>query len=262
MTVDAKRESFPWPLFCSELIGTALLVLGGLSCVILMFGNGSPLPLLVPNEGARRAITGFLFGTTGALVAISPVGKTSGAHINPAVTVAFWLMRKINAGTLLVYVVAQLAGASLGSVLLLGWGSMGRSVAFGATVPGAGFGVWEALAGEVVTTFAMVTLLCVFLGFRRLRAFTPLIFPFLYSFMVWAEAPLSGTSTNPARTLGPALIAARWEGWWIYWLGPLLGAVAATLICSILARRIEVAKLYYFDSAHDRLARRQAGGAA
>ena len=85
---------------------------------------------------------------------------------------------------------------ALGALPLLAWGSMGRSVAFGATLPGEGYPVGTVLLGEVVTTFALVAGLCVFLGFRRLRPFTPALFPFLYAFMVWAEAPISGTSTE------------------------------------------------------------------
>jgi aquaporin Z len=247
---------FPWSLFLSEAAGTALLVFGGLSCVILMFGEGSPLPRLLPDEGVRRAITGFLFGTVGASIALSPVGKISGAHINPAVSVGFWLFGRISTGTLGIYVTAQLVGAGLGAIPLLAWGSMGRSVAFGATVPGTGYSAWAALGGEAVTTFAMISLMCVFIAYRPLRRFTPAIFPPLFSFMVWAESPLSGTSCNPARTFGPALVSGQWGSWWIYWIGPLAGTFAATLLFSRLARRIEVAKVYHFDRAHDRLARR------
>jgi aquaporin Z len=76
--------------------------------------------------------------------------------------------------------------------------------------------------------------------------------------MVWAEAPLSGTSTNPARSLGPSVISGQWQGWWIYWIGPIVGMLLAVLACSFLAKRIEVAKLYHFDRAHDRLFRRAA----
>jgi aquaporin Z len=73
--------------------------------------------------------------------------------------------------------------------------------------------------------------------------------------MVWLEAPISGTSTNPARSLGPALISGEWEGWWIYWLGPLIGAMLAVIACSFLAKRIEVAKLYHFESDRRRIFR-------
>ena len=245
-----------WRPFLSELIGTALLVLVGLSLVIIMFGTGSPMARLIPSEGLRRLITGFLFGTTGAAIALSPVGQWSGAHINPAVTVAFRLMGKLDLWTTLGYIVAQLAGAALGSLPLLLWGAMGKSVEFGATVPGPGFSLWTVLIGEAITTFAMVALLAVFLGFRRVRRFTPAIFPPLYAFMVWAESPISGTSTNPARSLGPSVISGQWEGWWIYWIGPFVGMLLAVIACSALAKRIEVAKLYHFDSDRDRLFRR------
>jgi aquaporin Z len=250
------NKPFPWALFLSEVAGTALLVFGGLSCVIVMFGEGSPIPSLLPDAAVRRAITGFLFGSIGASIALSPVGKISGAHINPAVTFGFWLFGKVSLSTLGLYVAAQVAGAGLGALPLLGWGTMGRSVAFGATVPGSGYSVWAAVGGEVVTTFAMVSLMCIFISYRPLRRFTPAIFPPLFSFMVWAESALSGTSCNPARTLGPALISGTWNSWWIYWVGPLAGTFAASLLFSRLARRIEVAKIYHFEIAHDRLARR------
>ena len=246
----------PWQVFVSELVGTALLVLVGLSLVILMFGEGSPVKGVLPSEGWRRLITGFLFGTTGALIALSPVGARSGAHINPVVTLAFRVMGKLDLRTTLGYVIAQLAGAILGALPLLAWGSMGRSVAFGATLPGAGYAIETVLLGEVITTFAMVAGLCVCLGFRRMRPFTPAMFPFLYAVMVYAESPISGTSTNPARSLGPAIVSGQWQGWWIYWVGPLIGSIAACLVCSFLAKRITVAKLYHFDSDRDRLFRR------
>lgn len=253
---DPKDRRIPWELFVYELIGTALLVLVGLSLVILMFGTGSPVAHLIPSEGPRRLITGFLFGTTGALIALSPVGKVSGAHINPIVTLAFRLMGKLDVQTTIGYIVAQLIGAIVGSSPLLLWGAMGKSVAFGATLPGPGYTFSTVCLGEVITTFTMVALLCVFLGFRKLRLFTPALFPPLYAIMVWAEAPISGTSTNPARSLGPAIVSGQWEGWWIYWVGPLIGSIAACLVCSFLARRITVAKLYYFDSDRDRIFRR------
>jgi aquaporin Z len=256
MLNDRDGWRFPWRVFASEWTGTALLVLIGLSLVILMFGAGSPMARLIPSEGLRRLITGFLFGTTGACIALSPVGKFSGAHINPAVTLAFRLIGKLDLRTTLVYIAAQLAGAVAGSAPLLLWGGMGRSVDFGATFPGPGVPLSTALLGEVITTFAMVTLLAFFLGFRNIRPFTPAIFPPLYAIMVWAEAPLSGTSTNPARSLGPSVVSGQWQGWWIYWAGPLAGMLVAILACSFLAKRIEVAKLYYFDSDRDRLFRR------
>jgi aquaporin Z len=213
-----------------------------------MFGTGSPVASVVPSEGMRRLLTGFLFGSLGASIALSPVGKESGAHINPIVTFGFWVVGRLSSRVALGYVFAQLAGALAGCLPLQAWGAMGRSVAFGATLPGAGYTTGAVLLGEVVTTFAMMAGLCVFLALRALRPFTPALFPPLYSFMSWVEAPISGTSTNPARSLGPALVSGQWQGWWIYWVGPLVGAAVALLACKALLKRIDVAKLYYFDT--------------
>jgi aquaporin Z len=246
-------RTVPWLILGAELIGTALLVGVGLSIVIVNFGQGSPMAQIIPNAGERRLLTGFLFGSTGAMIALSPLGKESGAHINPAVTLAFWLMGKLRGSDALGYVLAQCAGASLGALPLLAWGSMGSSVAFGATLPGTGYGVWLALLGEAITTFLLVTGLFFFLQHRQLRPYTPALFPFLYALMVFVEAPVSGTSTNPARSLGPALISGEWHGWWLYWLGPLLGTllgVAAFRLTGLRWLEVEVAKLYHFE--HDR----------
>jgi aquaporin Z len=251
--MTANKHVIPWLIFVAELVGTALLVLIGLSIVILDFGQGSPIVQLVPDAGARRLITGLLFGTTGALIALSPLGKESGAHINPVVTMAFWLMGKLRPREAVGYVVAQLAGAVLGALPLWLWGAMGRSVEFGATVPGAGYGAGAALLGEIATTLALVVGLFFFLRHRRIRAFTPALFPFLYAFMVFVEAPVSGTSTNPARSLGPAVVSGDWNAWWVYWIGPIIGALIGVALFRFTWLKdieIEVAKLYHFE--HDR----------
>lgn len=247
-----QRGAFPWAIYGAELLGTALLVAVGLSIVIFDFGRGSPVAAWLPGLAARRLLTGFLFGTTGAAIALSRLGKESGAHINPVVTLAFWLMGRLRAGNAVGYVLSQLAGAALGALPLLAWGAMGRGVAFGATIPGPAFGAAWALLGETVTTFCMVFGLFFFLRHRALKPFTPALFPPLYAVMVWLEAAVSGTSTNPARSLGPSLIAGVWQGWWVYWLGPILGACLAVAIHRwgrLRLPRLGVAKLHHF--AHD-----------
>ncbi len=98
-------------LYVAELFGTAAMVGGGVSIVIFMFGTGSPAPVLLPSEAARRLLTGFLFGLVGALVTVSPVGSISGAHLNPAVTLAFHAERKLGARDTLGYIVANCLAA-------------------------------------------------------------------------------------------------------------------------------------------------------
>jgi len=247
----------PWQPLVAEMIGTGLLMLLGLSVVIVMFGDGSTIAALVPSVTVRQVVSGFVFGTVGALITVSPVGKESGAHLNPAVTFGFWMMRKMEAPLALGYVAAQLAGAIVGALPLLAWGEMGRSVAYGATVPGHGYTLRAVLLGEAATTFTLIVGLCAFLGARALRPFTPALIPFLYAIMVPLESSISGTSTNPARSLGPAVVSGVWDGWWVYWAGPLLGTLAALVIVEAFIDRIEVAKLYYFQTDRRRLFHRR-----
>ncbi len=248
-----KTEDYTWQIFLAEFIGTALLLLVALSIVIFMFGTGSPMPQVLPDIGVRRLITGFLFGSTGALISISRIGKVSGAHLNPVVTLGFLLMRRLDVRTAWRYVSGQLTGAIFGCLPLLGWGPIGRSVEFGATMPGAGYTLQMVLLGEIITTFTMLCLLAVFLATKRLRPYTPALFPFLYSAMVYLEGAISGTSTNPARSLGPSVVSGYWEGWWIYWIGPLTGTLLAILFVRFFAKNITVAKLYHFNSPSVRL---------
>lgn len=241
-----------WKPVLAEFVGTALLVAIGISFVIFDLGKGSPVAALLPSAGARRLLTGFLFGCTGAAIALSPVGKISGAHINPVVSGAFWMLGKIRWRHALANVVAQCAGGLVGALPLVLWGAMGRSIEFGATTPGAAYGDGLAVAGEVVTTVVLIVGLLVFVGHKRLRGFTPFIFPPMYAVMVFLEAPVSGTSTNPARSLGPMVMAGAWQGWWVYWVGPVVGmALGIAIYQSVLLEgfEVEVAKLYHF--AHD-----------
>lgn len=250
---NIKTIKIPWTLFASEFIGTALLVGIGVSFVILDFGKGSPVIHFIPDAGLRRAITGFLFGSTGALVAVSWIGKESGAHINPVVSLGFWARGKIGPVHAIGYMISQLIGGIAGALPLLLWGRTGSSINFGGTFPGQGYSVWAAVLGETVTTFALVFLLFLFVGHKKLKRYTPLLFPVLYAVMVYLEAPISGTSTNPARSIGPSLVSGNWSGWWIYWIGPAAGSLIAVAVNRLKLFKkfeIEVAKIYHFE--HDR----------
>ena len=238
-------------LFLAEMFGTALLLFIGLSSVIFMFSESSPFVALVPGLTLRRILNGFLFGSIGSTIALSRLGRISGAHINPVVTMGFWLVGKLTGRSAIGYVIAQFCGAVLGSIPLLLWGSMGRSMAYAVTLPGKGYSTPVVVLGEVATTFCLIAYLCVFLSFHRLRRYTPFFIPVLFAIMVPIEGGISGISVNPARSFGPSVISDVWDGWWIYWIGPVVGGLLAILACNSLARRIEVAKLYHFDSDPD-----------
>jgi aquaporin Z len=239
-----------WKLFLAETIGTGLLLFFGLSIVIFNWGEGSVVADLIPSEPVRRLLTGFTFGIVGCLVTISPVGKYSGAHINPAVTLAFWLRGKMAFGTMTGYIIAQLIGGVLGTLPLLLWGKQGESVQYGITLPGEA-GARSAFIGEVIVTACLIIYLYIFIGTKRLRNFTPYGIPILYAILSWLEAPISGCSTNPARSFAPALVAENFRDHWIYWVAPIIGMVIVTLF--FRWRRInrvykmEAARVSYHD---------------
>ena len=181
---NAKYLKYRSKFIFAEVTGTALLLMVGLSVVIFMFGSGSPMAELIPSVKVRQVITGFIFGSVGASIALSPLGKISGAHINPAVTMVFWLFKKLQGRLAITYILSQFTGAVIGCLPLLLWGRLGKSIDFGVTIPGQDYTTQAAFFGEVITTFTMVLLLIVFIGFRQIRRFTPYMFPVLYAIMV------------------------------------------------------------------------------
>lgn len=241
-----------WSAYLAEFAGTALLVFLGLGAVIADFTPLSPVVRLLPDPFARRLLTGFLFGSVGAGVALSPLGRISGAHLDPVLTWAFWLSGSFGARDSLLYTLAQFLGAIVGALALVPvWGSLGAAVGYGATAPGPQ-GAAVAVAGELLATFALVGGIVWFVGHERLRRFTPFLIPPLVALLVGFEAPWSGTSMNPARSLGPAIAAHAYAGLWVYFVGPALGAAVASLAAT-RSGRVHVAKIAHH--AHDPLDR-------
>jgi len=216
-------------MYACEFAGTAFMLFWGISAVALMWGAGSPVPA-VPVPALRRLITGLLFAGGATAVVYSPLGKRSGAHINPAVTLAFWRLGKIPASDAAAYVVAQLLGAFAGTAAAaLVWRDLARSIQFAATSPGAGWTWGGALVAEGLCTFALVFLVFVCVNKPSLAARTGFIAGSLVAFLVMIEAPVSGTSVNPARSIAPAMFVPLYRDQWIYVAGPIAGALIAAV---------------------------------
>lgn len=229
-------------------MGTLALLLGGLSAIVLDFAPRSPVVAHIPSSGLRLSLTGILFAGSGALVAVSALGRLSGAHLNPAVSLAFWIDGKLAGRDLLGYVSAQLIGALAAAALVRAiWGGWAMSVSGGATVPRDGIGIAGTLALEALLT--MLLLLALFLSLSSARAarYTPLVAFVLVAALVRLFGHWGGPSMNPARSLGPGLVFGRGGVVWPYLLAPLLGAGAFMLLWryALTEREVLTAKLFH-----------------
>jgi aquaporin Z len=230
-------QQLHWAEYIAEVIGTALVVFVGLSTAVFNFGEGLPMEQLIPDRGIRLLLTGVVFAGSGSLVAISPLGKLSGAHINPAVSLAFWIQGKMSQLDFIGYIVGQFLGGTIGAFLLEAvWGKYAASVNNGMTLPGTDYSLLFVFSAEIYMTFLLVLSISVFLSSHRLMQWTPLMTWLLMTIMVWLGSPISGTSVNPARSFGPALVTWFWQDQWIYCLAPILGSLMAVGVFRQLSR--------------------------
>jgi aquaporin Z len=229
-----------------EFIGTMVLVFVGLSAVVLNFETNSPVAPAIPSRSARLLLTGVIFAGSGALVAISPIGRRSGAHLNPSITLAFWCRRHLRLGDLAGYVVSQLTGALAATLILQAvWGQGATSVRFGLTLPGRGIRPWQAAGSEALMSTVLVVTIFGFVSSARTARWTPLGVWVIIAIFVWQVAPYTGTSLNPARSLGPAVVDHHLGEYWIYVAGPLGGALLAAALWRLVPRATLTAKLFH-----------------
>jgi aquaporin Z len=234
-----RWQPLHWAEYTAELVGTLFNIFVGLSAVVFDFGQGLPMEHLIPNHSIRLLITGLIYSGSGSLFAILPLGKLSGAHINPSVTLAFWVHGKMHQQDAVGYIIAQFLGSTLGAILLvLVWGKYAGSVNNGMTLPGAGYALWFVFLAEVFMTFLLVLSIFLFVSNHRLMRWTPFMTWLLVAAMVWLGAPISGTSLNSARSIGPALVTGLWRDQWLYCIAPPLGA----LLGVAMFRRLSMGK--------------------
>jgi aquaporin Z len=243
---EPQRGFHPVEWSC-ELLGTALLLIGGLSSICLDFGPNSPIARHLPSHSWRLLLTGLLFAGSGSLVAISPLGRRSGAHLNPVVTLAFWLRGNVHPHDLLGYSVSQFAGALLGTAVVdVLWGSTARAVNFGATLPGHGLDGLQAAGVELLMTASLVLAILLMTSHPKSARWTPLVVWLLIAALVWQGAPFTGTSLNPARSFAPALFGHKLSIYWVYVVGPVAGSLLAAGLHRVLPGDAPVtAKLFH-----------------
>ena len=220
------------PFRVEYLMEAALLgvfMISACSFVVLLEYPTSPARLAIPSGDLRRLLIGLAMGTTAVLLIYSPWGMRSGAHFNPATTLTFFRLRKVRAGDAAWYVGAQFVGAVAGVGIaraLLGQLLSDPATNFAATMPGPA-GMMVAFLAEVAISFLLMSVILRVSNHGRYARYTGLCAGLLVAGFITFEAPLSGMSMNPARSLGSALFARSWEALWIYFTAPPLGMLAA-----------------------------------
>jgi aquaporin Z len=206
----------------SELLGTFMLVL-------VAAGGG-----LLHGKGQISLAAAVVAPGLMVLAIILFMGAVSGAHLNPGVTLAFAARGDFPWKRVPGYIIVQLLGATRACLFLLA--VFGNVEHLGATLPGPGYHDWQALLMEIALTAVLVS---VILGTASaaqnvgtLGALA--VGGYIALAGLWA-APVSGTSMNPARSFGPALVSGDWTAYWVYVVGPLLGAAIA-VGCAVILR--------------------------
>jgi aquaporin Z len=218
-----------WPEYLIEGWALGCFMISASFFVTVLDSPRSVLYALVPSITARTVLLGLALGLTAILLIHSPWGKRSGAHMNPAITLAFLRLRKIHPWDAAFFIIAQAIGGTLGVVIVavtVGRAFTGPPIRYAVTLPGPS-GVVVALAAEAVISFFLMATVLAFSATARLARFTGLAVGFLVALFIAVELPLSGTSMNPARTLASAAPGMMWQNFWIYLIGPTLGMLAA-----------------------------------
>jgi aquaporin Z len=218
-----------WPEYLIEgsLLGSFMVAVGFL--ITAFESPRSALYTLLPGAELRAVLLALTVGGVLALLIHSPWGKRSGAHMNPAITLAFLWLKKIAPGDALLYVLAQTLGAIAGVFVVAFFaGSLYTDppVHYALTLPGEA-GEATAFVAETVMSCALMAAVLFFTSSPRLMRFTGIVVGALVALFIIVEAPLSGTSMNPARTLASAVRGMLWQHLWIYLLGPTLGMLLA-----------------------------------
>ncbi len=220
-----------WPEYLIEgaLLGS-FMISAGLFTILLEHPD-SPVVSSIADPFLRRALVGVAMGVTALGLILSPIGKRSGAHFNPAVTLAFLRLGKIRPWDGFFYVVAHFAGGVAGVALVVAAfpAAMAHpSVRFVATLPGS-TGPWIAFAAEFGISFLLMAAVLISSNTPRAARWTPSFAAFLVAVFIIFEAPLSGMSLNPARSFASAFPGGIWTGLWIYFTAPVLAMQAAAL---------------------------------
>jgi aquaporin Z len=229
-----------WPEFLMEAWGLGFFMSAAGGVWTLLVYPGSPVAQAVTNPLLRLSLMGAAMGLTSMGIIYSPWGRQSGAHINPAVTLVFLRLGKISRWDAFFYILFQFVGGLLGVALVyivLGEKLASPPVSFVITVPGRN-GASVAFLAEFIISFLLMLTILFTTNSARLSRLTGVFAGMLVAVYIVVEAPFSGMSMNPARTVATALPAGMWTDIWIYFIAPVVGMQLAIYAYRLVTRLI------------------------
>jgi aquaporin Z len=218
-----------WPLFIDEAAELAIFMISACFFTVWLFDPAYPALHWIPNPAVRRLLMGFAMGITAVLIIHSPMGKRSGAHFNPSITLTYFRLRKIGRWDALFYVLFQFIGGAVGvgiSKAFLGRALAAPSVDYAVTIPGV-YGTYAAFGAEFLMAALLMGVVLWFSNRPPVAKYTSYLVGILITFYILLFAPVSGFSINPARTTGSAIFANTWTALWLYFLAPIAGMMLA-----------------------------------
>jgi aquaporin Z len=218
-----------WPEYLMEAGELGLYLFFACAFATMLQHPASPVRHFIVGDLSRRMLYGLAMGTTVIAIVMSPWGKQSGAHFNPAITFTFYRLGKMELWDALFYATGQFLGAISGVALatyVLRGAPGHHAVRYAVTVPGV-YGDAIAFVAEMTISFILMTTVLFVISRETLARYTPYFASALVAIYLTFEAPLSGMSMNPARTFGSAFHASYWHALWIYFIAPPLGMLAA-----------------------------------
>ena len=225
-----------------ELVLTFLMLFGVVTIVRWVIGP-SPISRMVPDIHAELLIVGVAVGILIAGLIMSPPGRMSGGHMNPAISLAMWRFGVFPGVGVAPYIIAQLLGSVLGGVVArLVWGPVvtAAPVAYAVLQPGPGWSALSLFTAETVSMAIIVLLVGFCLAVPRLAPAVPWVVGGAIGIAIAVLGTSTGGSVNPARQFGPATLSSQTHFLWVYLLAPMVGALLATWLREIIQRHREV----------------------
>jgi glycerol uptake facilitator-like aquaporin len=222
---------------CVQELLLTLVLLFGVTTIVRWVIGPSAVSYAIPTIHLKLLVVGAAVGPLVPGLILSPPGKQSGGHMNPAISLAMWRFGVFPGAAVAPYIAAQLAGSLLGVLAARGvWGSAVGSppVAHAALQPAPGWSATGLFLAETASMGVIVLLVGLFLSVHQLTRFIPYLVGLLIGLTIALLDTSTGGSVNPARQFGPALAAGRTNFLWIYLLAPLAGAVLAAVVRDLL----------------------------